>query len=189
MGHHVHPFKMADIYARDAQARDLRLLDFLIAEIHSKIFMPDESRAGRMASPKKQKTEGAFQKTLDDGSFSLVEGTGVEAELAEDGEKLDDANLSDGESVADSHITTDSSEADSESEREEERLLVPRCFYPPKAPDGYSFVRHSRSKILHYLGHDKVNVPACGRLKTDSYEAALNLRYDSAVCHACRVGI
>ena len=31
MGHHVHPFKMADVYARDAQARDLRLLDSLIA--------------------------------------------------------------------------------------------------------------------------------------------------------------
>ena len=156
MGHHVHPFKMADVYARDAQARDLRLLDSLIAEIRSKTFMPDESRAGRMASPKKQKTPGAFQKTLDDSSFSLVEGIGAEA---------------------------------SESERQEDRLLVPRCFYPPKAPDGYSFVRHSRSKMLHYLGHDRVNVLACGRLKTDSYEAALNLRYDSAVCHACQVAV
>ena len=49
MGHHVHPSKMADVYARDAQARDLRLLDALIAEIRSKTFMPDESRAGRVA--------------------------------------------------------------------------------------------------------------------------------------------
>ena len=118
-----------------------------------------------------------------------MEGVEAEAELAEDGEKLDDANLSDGESLADSHITTDSSEADCESVREEDRLLAPRCFYPPKAPDGYSFVRHSRSKMQHYLGQDKVNVLACGRLKTDSYEAALNLRYDSAVCHACQVPV
>ena len=45
LGHHSHPFKMADVYARDAQARDLRLMDKLIAEIRSGYFCPEESRA------------------------------------------------------------------------------------------------------------------------------------------------
>ena len=47
LGHHAHPYRMADVYARDAQARDLRILDERIAEIRSGAFCPDESRAGR----------------------------------------------------------------------------------------------------------------------------------------------
>ena len=73
MGHHVHPFKMADVYARDAQARDLRLLDSLIAEIRAKRFLPDESRAGRMVSAKKQKGDNVLSDGDGDNSFSLVD--------------------------------------------------------------------------------------------------------------------
>lgn len=47
MGHHAHPFKMADTYARDAQARVIRLVDKLLLEIQSGYFNPDCSRAGR----------------------------------------------------------------------------------------------------------------------------------------------
>ena len=176
MGHHVHAYKMADVYARDAQARDLRLLDSLISEIRSKTFMPDESRAGRFSAPKKQKTTDASRGVDVDQSFSLIGELGAEAEVVENDEKLDDDHISDGDSIAESHITTDSSESDSESEREDDRLVVPRCFHPPKAPEGHAFVRHCRSKMLHYLEHGKVNVLTCGRPKTDSYETALNVR-------------
>ena len=55
LGHHIHPYQMADVYARDAAARDLRLLDSLIKEVRSGIFKPDESRAGRLDLSKRQK--------------------------------------------------------------------------------------------------------------------------------------
>ena len=35
LGHHVQPYRLADVYARDAAARDLRLLDSLIREVRS----------------------------------------------------------------------------------------------------------------------------------------------------------
>ena len=106
MGHHVHPHKMADVYARDAQARDLRLLDALIAEIRSKSFMPDESRAGRISASKKQKTTDASHECMEEQSFSLVEGPGAEVGSTDDGEKLDDVHLSEVESGDGSHVTT-----------------------------------------------------------------------------------
>ncbi len=54
LGHHVHPYKMADVYARDAAARDLRLLDSLIREVRDGTFKPDESQAGRLEGSKRQ---------------------------------------------------------------------------------------------------------------------------------------
>ena len=38
---------MADTYARDAQARSIRLVDKLLLEIRCGYFLPDETRAGR----------------------------------------------------------------------------------------------------------------------------------------------
>ena len=189
MGHHVHPFKMADVYARDAQARDLRLLDSLIAEIRAKRFLPDESRAGRMVSAKKQKGDKVPSDGDGDDSFSLVDERVLDVETKGATELSDGGELSQGESDGGSHVTTDSSESDSDEDREEEPLLVPRVFLPPKPPDGCFFVRHVRSKMLHYMRHDNRVVLVCGRQKTASYEEALNLRYDSAVCHACQVSI
>ncbi len=57
LGHHVHPYQMADVYARDAAARDLRLLDLLIKEVRCGAFKPDESRAGRLDASKRQRVD------------------------------------------------------------------------------------------------------------------------------------
>ena len=57
LGHHAHPFQMADVYAREAQARDLRILDELIAELRTGAFCPDESRAGRFKEPNKSELD------------------------------------------------------------------------------------------------------------------------------------
>lgn len=46
-GHHSHPLQFADVYAGEAQTTVLRLLDKLILEIRSGIFLPDPTRAGR----------------------------------------------------------------------------------------------------------------------------------------------
>ena len=120
MGHHVHPFKMADVYARDAQARDLRLLDSLIAEIRAKRFLPDESRAGRMVSAKKQKGDHIFSDGDGDKSFSLVEEQVLDVNTKGGAELSDGGEQSQGESDGGSHVTTDSSESDSDSDHEED---------------------------------------------------------------------
>lgn len=49
MGHHAHPFKMADTYARDAPARVIRLVDKLFFGNSVWDFYPDCSRAGRFS--------------------------------------------------------------------------------------------------------------------------------------------
>ena len=102
MGHHVHPYKMVDVYARDAQARGLRLLDALISEIRSKTFMPDESRAGRFSAPKKQKVTDASRGVDADESFSLVGELGAEAEAFENDDKPAGDHVSDEDSIAES---------------------------------------------------------------------------------------
>ena len=80
-------------------------------------------------------------------------------------------------------MTTDSSSSDTD---EGERELVQRQFYPPVAPERFSFVQHQKSKLLHYIRDGNVKVLACGRNKSASYVTPSCLRYDSAVCHACQ---
>ena len=48
LGHHAHQGRMADVYARDAEARPMRMMEELLGEIGDKKFFPDESRAGRL---------------------------------------------------------------------------------------------------------------------------------------------
>ena len=186
MGHHAHPFKIADVYARDAQARDLRLLDKLIEEIRNKVFLPDESRAGRLAPAKKQKTEDATLEEMDDWDLVEDQKSRKEKQVGLCDPKLVETVDSDDESG--SHITTDSSSDDSSGE-EEERTLIPRKFYPPVAPAGHVFVKHVKSKMHHYLADGMQNVLVCGRTKTAVYELATELRYDSAVCHSCQAAV
>lgn len=188
MGHHAHPFKIADVYARDAQARDLRLLDKLIQEIRDKTFLPDESRAGRFSAVKKQRTDDAFDLDSDEREWDLIDDSkptsgGLDASAVHPPVETVDSDEDSG-----SHITTDSSSDDSSGE-EEPRALVQKQFLPPVAPAGHVFVKHSKSKMHHYLADGMQHVLVCGRAKTAVYENATVLRYDSAVCHMCQAAI
>ena len=186
LGHHVHPYQMADVYARDAAARDLRLLDALIKEIREGVFRPDESRAGRLDNTKRQRVEDVLDETTHFSfppampsadvpeNFEVPEPVSNEPDLAEGG--------SDDE-VDGGHVTTDSSSSESE---QEERQRVHRQFDPPQAPSGFVFVQHQRSKLLHLISVDNQRALACGRLKNAAYAPPQLLRYDSAVCHACQ---
>ncbi len=64
--------------------------------------------------------------------------------------------------------------------------MVQRQFFPPVAPEHFSFVQHQKSKVLHYIRDGNVKVLACGGTKSTSYVDPLVLRYDSAICHACQ---
>ena len=92
------------------------------------------------------------------------------------GEGADDGEVS-------GHVTTDSSSSDSD---EGARELVQRQFLPPTVPEGYTFLQHQKSKLLHYMRVGDQRVLACGRMKSQAYKAPNVLRYDSAVCHACQ---
>ena len=63
---------------------------------------------------------------------------------------------------------------------------VQRQFFPPTAPNGYTFLQHQKSKLLHYMRIEDQRVLACGRMRSQAYSAPSVLRYDSAVCHACQ---
>ena len=117
LGHHVHPYKMADVYARDAAARDLRLLDALIMEVRDGSFKPDESRAGRLDLSKRQRMDGEnFDPILNEQTIEPVPPVAlrprdVAADRAEGPGPLSD-EVDDGE--VSGHVTTDSSSSDSD---------------------------------------------------------------------------
>ena len=189
LGHHVHPYQMADVYARDAAARDLRLLDSLIREVRSGIFKPDESRAGRLDVSKRSKLEGLGMTPDLLETFSQLDEANEEAEdfhndAEPSNERLGFADdLDDG---ANGYVTADSSESDTDRE---DRELVQRHFYPPVAPAHHTFVQHQKSKLLHYLKDGNLRVLACGRTKSSAYVNPGALRYDSAVCHSCQTAV
>ena len=185
LGHHTHPYQMADVYARDAAARDLRLLDALILEVRNGTFKPDESRAGRLDLSKRQRThddldEDFHQLEIDIPlpETSVVPGprepeTKGKVEVVEEAQDDEDAG----------HVTTDSSDSETD---DEDRALVQRQFLPPAIPDGYHCFQHHKSKLLHFMRVEDSRVLACGRMKSAAYRPPLVLRYDSAVCHACQ---
>ncbi len=81
---------MADVYARDAAARDLRLLDSLIREVRSGAFKPDE--ANEASRDLRNEAEP------DKGRMGFAEDLGEEA---------------------DGYVTTDSSESDTDEDERE----------------------------------------------------------------------
>ena len=180
---------MADVYARDAAARDLRLLDSLIREVPSGAFKPDESRAGRLDVSKGSKigSLGVNPERLE--TFSPLSEANEAAEDLHNEAEPGEGRLGLGEDLgeeADGYVTTDSSESDTDKE---DRELVQRHFYPPVAPAHHTFVQHQKSKLLHYLKDGNIRVLACGRTKSSAYVDPGALRYDSAVCHACQMAV
>ena len=180
---------MADVYARDAAARGLRLLDALIQEVREGSFRPDESRAGRLDTSKRQRVDGALvDPVLQEATFDflppLVAGVNEKRKPGAEGETILGEDADDGE--AGGHVTTDSSSSDSD---EGTRELVQRQFFPPTAPDGYTFLQHQKSKLLHYMRVGDQRVLACGRMKSQAYREPNVLRYDSAICHACQTAV
>ena len=181
MGHHIHPFRMADVYAREAQARCIRLIDRLLVEIKTGYFDPDASRAGRFHK------EFLPDESEDLGAEHFSDDATVRHDVAvEVGKKLDEAEkvvLSPEQQLEEGHITSSSSESESESVE----LAAPmRVFYPPEAPEGFKFVQNKRTKTLHLVDHRYPSGTCCGRLLDSNYMTPTQLRYDSATCHVCK---
>ena len=176
---------MADVYARDAAARDLRLLDALILEVRNGTFKPDESRAGRLDLSKRQRTRDDLGDDFHQLEIDIpLPETSVVPELHEPETKGKVEVVEEAQDDEDAgHVTTDSSDSETD---DEDRALVQRQFLPPTIPDGYHCFQHHKSKLLHFMKVEDSRVLACGRMKSAAYRPLLVLRYDSAVCHACQ---
>ena len=148
MGHHAHPFRMADIYAREAQARTMRLLDRLILEIRSGVFLPDETRAGRFSSQAMidQVNDVGFKNFWEDESERFDADASVQQTFQTSFNNLASQDFQE----PDSYETSGTSDSDEESvELQQEKPI----FFPPEPPDGFKFVQGKRTKTLHLVDH------------------------------------
>eukprot|EP00435_Cladocopium_sp_Y103_P047487 s2776_g14.t1 len=173
-----------DTYARDAQARVIRLVDKLIIEVRSGYFEPDCNRAGR------------FNHELKGHVFksqalppAILEGTAEDLEdLLDEAGKVVSARPEESNSLHDldeSHMTSETSNSSSEQSEGLVGAHGPRSFHPPSPPDGLKFVQHRKTKALHYVDYKFPAGTVCGRTLTSDYVPPRELRYDSAVCHSC----
>ncbi|CAE7458003.1 unnamed protein product [Symbiodinium sp. CCMP2592] len=107
LGYHTTPHRMALTYSRDSAAHPLMILERMIKEIRDRVFLPDETRSGRLAD-----------KSADLGRPSEVVVIKEEQEMLSPLETADAApNLAESEEDLDAeatgHVTTDSSSSDS----------------------------------------------------------------------------
>ena len=186
LGHHAHQGRMADVYARDAEARPMRMMEELLTEIRNKRFFPDESRAGRLVNISADVSTDMpcpVVKSHDVAGDPLTVKQQVEEagwECISVASSASERQDSDGQSE---HVTTDSSS--DESEQVVEQPAPARLFHPPVPPDGCQFVQHSKSKTLHIIPDHRTKILECGRQVTDAYTRDFRTRWDSSVCSNC----
>ena len=128
---------MADVYARNAAARDLRLLDLLIKEVRCGAFKPDESRAGRLDASKRQRVDdftcaSELLESMD--PIGDINNTHEQFRLDAEPEEGQAVETGDCGDEAEGYVTTDSSSSDTD---EGEREVVQRQFFPPDAPEHF----------------------------------------------------
>ena len=186
LGHHAHQGRMADVYARDAEARPMRMMEELLSEIRCKRFFPDESRAGRLVNVSAVDLAeipfSASQHAVLSGEPEQVKQQFEEAgwECISVASSASERHDSD---VQSEHVTTDSSS--DESEQSCEPPAPARLFHPPKPPDGHYFLQHSKSKTIHIIQDHRNRILECGRQVTDAYTRDFQTRWDSSVCSHC----
>ena len=186
LGHHAHQGRMADVYARDAEARPMRMMEELLSEIRGKRFFPDESRAGRLVDVN-FKDSAEFPVLVSQPEALSGEPVQVKEQSGEAGwECISVASSASERQASDEqseHVTTDSSS--DESEQSSEPPAPARLFHPPTPPDGCYFLQHSKSKTLHIIPNHRNRILECGRQVTDAYTRDFQTRWDSSVCSHC----
>ena len=169
MGHHCHPFKMADVYAREAQARTIRLVDKLILELRSGFFDPDATGAGRF-------NKAAIPNKLDDvGPLSLSDHEGLLGLVS----KEVDSDLSQAmsESMNAAQDPDDDFCSDSSGEESDDSVEMTDPgpgFEPPKVPAGFKFMQNRRTKTLHLVDLQYPSSTCCGRFIDSAFYVDVN---------------
>ena len=178
LGYHADGGRMALVYSRDGAARSIQLLQDLMREIREGVFLPDETRGGRLRMTTMPAT------SLPEAAMVAAWNVKKEIILVSDDEADDEAFL-EGEWASDQsgHITTDS---DTSFEEETGTPDVMRS--APVVPEGCTFVRNRKTRLLHVLCEGFTRVFACGRVISAAYEHVPvdeRLRRDSTVCRQC----
>ena len=171
LGGHSHPYRMADVYSRDALARPLRLLDEVITEIREHRFFPDCTRAGRFADVLQRNDpviaaeplEGPSRKLVKEDTLSVpsspAKDNALQSPLRSEEPSLSQSHHEvgfaetqcEGESDANSRETSsDSSGSSSTSDSEDPAPGNPRSriLQAPSPPEGYRFLQHSKVRTL-----------------------------------------
>ena len=172
MGYHVTSSKMAHVYARDAAAPTILILEQIISCIRGGTFKPDSTRSGRFLGPR---PEGSSPSAVMErvvkpellpsfaSEFSLVTGSGVvdlDAVTENGGASSGQPHAGCQDEGSSSHESTTSTKSSDTSCDECDRRL-PREV--PTAPPGYRLWQHRRSRVLHIAKEDYVRILACGR--------------------------
>ena len=197
MGYHSVPGRMALVYSRDGAARSLRLLESMLDEIRKGFFFPDCTRSGRLHGPAKEFLNG----WPSEGAAAVSAHPLGEPALAPQGDAKSEIGTdlclepipvltSDAEEEAESsrraedsgHVTTDSSDSDSSA------LEVPqvRRLTVPTAPQGFRFLQHRKTRMLHLMKDGNERVLECGRMVGPTHVNPQSVRFDSSVCSQCR---
>lgn len=168
LGYHTGSFKMGLTYSRDGAAASLISLEQMLNEIKVGLFLPDETRSGRIRTQ------------LPALPSSVVEVKDEEAVPTSGGDVLEETD--------DTAETSDESSSDESSEEDdyEPHGDGSRIFKAPEAPSGFTLWQHSKSKILHLMAKGNTRVFSCGRLAGDYHVGSgFTTRYDTPICGMC----
>ena len=176
MGYH-----MAHVYARDAAAPTILILEQILAAIRSGTCKPDSTRSGRFVGQRPQCLKQGIpqqpvvkSETLSSfaSEFSLVHDSGVividqrDVPVSSGASNLD-SQAPELSSESEPTISTDSSETSCDGGQKDTRDV-------PKAPAGYHLWQRRRSRVLHIAKEECRRILACGR--------QIGLR------HSCEIG-
>ena len=188
MGHHAHPFRMSDVYAREAQARVIRIVDDLIAEVRRGYFKPDETRAGRFDLSK----DPTF------GSQNRAEAPSQDWPPADDSiegspfppDPPPAAPVCEGDAtnppeVDSDHDTSSSSSGEDDAAENPSLGAGKAALRPPSVPSGYKFVQNLKTRMLHVVDERWPSSLMCGRLSREFAEPKA-LTSNAVVCAVCR---
>ena len=200
LGGHSHPYRMADVYSRDALARPLRLLDEVLTEIWEHRFFPDCTRAGRFADVLQRNDpviaaeplEGPSQRLVKEDTLSVPSSPGEDNAFQEPSLSHHEVGFvetqCEGESDANSRETSSDSGSSSTSDSEDPVPGNPksRILQAPSPLEGYRFLQRSKVRTLRYQRSEHCRFTLCGRKAEAPLGQACSIRYDTPVCGNCK---
>ena len=209
LGGHAHTGRMADVYARDAMARPLRLLSEVLEAIRVGTFLPDAHRAGRFLTPslpssfslvapcepiaqpdgshrsKSAKRDMEVVEVKSDPPFSphSPAGTCLNSNAHPQSPLPAEDTSSDSSGT---QVTSSNSESSSSSDSDVGSLAARAQGVPEPGP-GFKFVQHSKLGTLHLLKDYHHKFTICGRKVVPPLEGQpLRIKRGTPVCRNCR---
>ena len=184
LGRHSSSYNEAQaVYSRDLAIGSVMKLQDIIWQIHSNVFMPDNTRRGYFAETSSVQLAG------DASELIKVEESDSEP-LPLEGAEAAGVALEEEASVS-----SEDSGSDAESDSEGEVLQRPaKCYrHFAKGPLTGKFVIHKTSRLVHYKDsllvpndNEKARALSCGKALNDNYEIVEEFE-TVAMCRRCKV--